>query len=65
MPRFAPRAQVDCTHDDAEEVGRNESYLGRFESDDAHDDAIDAGQRPAFPIPPPHQNGGRDGQYAR
>ena len=62
--RLAPRTQVDGAHHHAEHVGRNEAQLVGFETDDADQYAVDAGQRPPFPTPSPYQNGGRNGQYA-
>jgi hypothetical protein len=62
--RLAPRAQVDRAHHHAEYIGRDEAQLVCFEADNTYEYAIDASQRPSFPAPPPHQNRGRDGQYA-
>ena len=57
----APRAQIDGAHHHAEYVGGNEAQLVGFETDDADQYAVDAGQRPAFPAPSPNQNRGRNG----
>jgi hypothetical protein len=57
--------QVDSAYDHTKYIGRDEAQLCGSKSDYAHDDAVDSGQSPAFPTPPSHQDGGRDGEYAR
>src|SRR5712691_8444159 len=54
---FAPGAEVDGVEHEAEQIGGDETQLRRPDSDDADDDAIDGGENPALPTPPPHQDG--------
>ena len=62
---FAPGVQVDCARDDAKYIGWDESKLCSSKADDAHDDAINCRQDPAFPTTASDQNRGSNGQYTR
>jgi hypothetical protein len=57
--------QIDGAYDHAEDIGWDESQLRCAESYNTHDDAVDTGQCPAFPIAAPDENRGRNSQGAR
>ena len=62
---LAPGVQVDGAHGDAENVGGDKTELRGSDGNDADDNAVDRGERPAFPVAASHQHGGCDGQNTR
>lgn len=48
-PGPTPSAQIDCAHDDAEYVRGDETKLCCSNANDADENTVNSGQRPAFP----------------
>jgi|SRR6266403_5421514 len=61
----APVDEVAGVESDAEKIGGDKSELGRADSDDTDDGAIDGGDDPALPELLADEHGGENGQNAR